>query len=301
MANTPLIVLVGGSGFLGRHVLEACLAKGWRVRVLCRQPQRFSIPPSASGEVTAVAADITQPQSLRGMFDGAAGVVNLVSILFERGAQRFESINVQGARAVAEEAVRANVPRLMHISALGIDQGNAAYATTKRLGEQAVRAVFPEAIILRPSLIIGMGDGFFGRFAPMSKFSPLLPLVGGGHTQFQPVLATDVARAIVAAMLSDNAKGQRYDIAGPEILTFRQLLQLMLSQLQRRRLLLPLPIWYANLIGMLCESLPFAPPITRDQVRMLKVNSISDGSARTLKDLGITPQPIHTVLPSILA
>ena len=297
------VAIVGGSGFLGRHVVKRCVAAGFNVRVLCRHPQHGHELETLGfqGQVTLVRADITKPLTLEKAFAGIDVVVNLVSILYERGTQRFEAINIAGARAVAEQAAQAQVKRFIHISALGIEQIDARYAVTKREGEKALRAAFPQATILRPSLIVGAGDGFFGRFLPMSKYSPFLPLIDHGGTLFQPVLASDVAEAIFNAMTTDSAAGRTYAIAGSEVFSFRALLELMLMTVGRKRMLLYMPTPIARLLGTICEQLPIAPVITRDQVLMLACNSVDDGTLPGLKDLGIVPRSIVGELEHLLS
>ncbi len=303
MKEPPIITLIGGSGFVGRHTVKKFAQAGWQVRVLCRDITAaafFKREPYAD-HVMFDHADITRPDTLAGKLDGSTAAVNLVSILYESASQKFNTINIAGAQAIAEEAARAQVKRLIHISALGIKNASAQYAATKRGGEEVVKAAFPTATILRPSLIIGKGDGFFGRFARMSTIAPALPLVAGGRTRFQPVMVSDVAQAIFNTVMHDDTAGKTYTIAGPHVYDFKQLLQMMLTTIRRSRVLLPLPSVVANVMGFCCEQLPFPPMITRDQVRMLKVDSVMQEGELGLGALRIVPQSISDALPELLA
>jgi uncharacterized protein YbjT (DUF2867 family) len=299
-----LVTIAGGSGFLGRHVVRELCARGYVVRVLCRDTidAAFLKTCGVPGQVVLQYADITQPKTLEGACNGSFAAVNLVSILYANGRQNFQSVNVEGAETFAQEAARAGAERFVHISALGVDApGNTAhYAKTKLAGEARVQAAFPAATILRPSLIFGHGDGFFERFARLSSFSPILPLIRGGHTKFQPVYAGDVAKAIASALEQADAPGKIYELAGPHIFTFRQMLEKLLAETGRKRCLVNLPGPIAYLKAALLECLPIAPPLTRDQVRMLKTDNIASGALPGLSELGITPAALETHLPDML-
>jgi NADH dehydrogenase len=298
-----IVTIVGGSGFLGRHTVGRFAAAGWRVRVLCRDTVAAEFLKTAGhpGQVVLDYADITRPETLTGKFAGSDAVVNLAGILYQSGRQRFDTVQHQGARHVAEAAKAAGAKRLIHISALKAEAAShARYGLTKLAGEMAVRDVMPQATILRPSLIIGPEDGFFQRFGRMSMISPFLPLVAGGRTRFQPVLVTDVARAIFAAATQADAPGKTYEIAGDAIYTMRELMELLLRLTGRKNLLLSIPRPLASLMGFFCEILPFAPMITRDQVRLLQVDNVMSDAAMGLRDLGITPTAIDAELPHFL-
>lgn len=300
----PLITIVGGSGFVGRHAVKLLAAQGYRIRVLVRDTvaAEFLKTTATVGAIVIEHADITRPETLKGKFAGSTAVVSLVSILYEGGRQKFDAINIAGARAVAEEAKKAGVKTLVHISALAIDtMQDTKYGRTKLAGEQAVRAVFPSATILRPSLIIGPEDGFFQRFARMSMLLPALPLIGGGRTKFQPVLVTDVAKAIHTAIQYPETAGKTYELAGPKTYSFRELLELMATVTKRSVCLVPLPFSLAALKGFFCELLPFAPLITRDQVKLLKHDTVATSGAAGFAALNITPSPIESQLPAYLA
>jgi uncharacterized protein YbjT (DUF2867 family) len=303
MKHYPLVTIVGGSGFVGRHVVKLLAAEGYRIRVLTRDTYAadFLKTTATVGSIASEYADITRPQTLLGKFNGSDVVINLVSIRHESGRQKFKAINVDGAAAIAAEAKRAGVKTLIQISALGIEAARTTkYASTKLAGEEAVRANFPGAIFLRPSLIIGPEDNFFQRFARMALLLPALPLIGGGRTKFQPILVTDVAHAILAAIRIPEARGNMYELAGPQVYSFRALLELMASITKRKLRLVSIPSGIAKLKGLIFELLPFAPLITRDQVKLLAYDNVSNG-ALTAADLGIAPAAIDSALPQYLA
>ena len=302
-AAYPLVTLVGGSGFVGRHTVKLFTEKGWRVRVLCRDTIAAEFLKTAGypGQVVLDYADITRPQTLRDKFGGSDVVVNLVSILAESGRQKFAAINVAGAKAVAEQSLLVKATSFIQISALGIEKADAVYAKTKHAGETAVRAVFPGATILRPSLIIGPEDGFFQRFARMCMIAPYLPLINRGRTQFQPVLVEDVAQAIYVAATNNAFSGKTYELAGEYIYSFRQLLEKMIVVIKRPTRLLRLPNFIANMLGFVSELLPLPPVITRDQVRMLKFDNIATSGALNFSSLGIKPHSVEAALPELLS
>lgn len=301
MQNSPIITVVGGSGFLGRHLVKLLAAQGFRVNVLCRDTVAASFLKTSGtvGQIVLQHADLTRPETLSGKLAGSYAVINLVSILYQSGRQKFHRINVEGAHALAEEATRAGAQRFIHISALAVERAtHTRYGSTKLAGEQMVREAFPAATILRPSLIIGPEDRFFQRFARMAQLAPALPLVGGGHTLFQPVLVEDVAKAILAALDKPSAT---FELAGPETYSFKQLLALMNRVTNKHTRLAYLPVPLAYLMGTACELLPFPPAITRDQVRMLDTDNVKNPESSGFETLGITPVTIESVLPSLLA
>lgn len=302
MQQYPLVTIVGGSGFVGRHTLKPFLAAGWRVRVLVRDlvSAEFVKMAGYPGQVVLEHADIARPETLAGKFAGSTAVINLVGIAYSRGKQNFNAVHVNGARAVAEQAAKVGAQSFVQVSALGLD-ADSAYASTKKAGEEAVRAAFPSATILRPSLLVGPEDLFFQRFARMSLLTSTIPLVAGGKTQFQPLLVTDLAQAIFLAASKSEHAGKTYDLAGPEVFTFRQLMQLMAETTHRKLCLVPLPAGVASLIGGISEILPFPPAITRDQVKQLKSDSVLGDHANGFDALGIVPQSIRSVLPHYLA
>lgn len=311
MANSDgkLAVVFGGSGFVGRHTVRALAKAGYRVRVVCRRPDLAGHlqPMGAVGQIHAVQANVRYPESVRAAAEQADVVVNLVAILAPSGRQTFDSVHVIGAKAVAEAARAAGAQHLVHMSALGADPRAASeYGRTRALGEKAALTACPGAVILRPSIIFGPEDEFFNRFAAMARLSPFLPLIGGGRTKFQPVYVGDVAAAILAACEGKATPGTVYEIGGPEIATFRQLLDCTQEWTGRDRMYAPLPFWLAKVQAALTWPLPNAlRPITVDQVRSLQSDNVVSESARregrTLEALGIEqPHAIGAIVPSYL-
>jgi uncharacterized protein YbjT (DUF2867 family) len=300
-----LVTVIGGSGFLGRNVVRALAQRGYRIRVAVRRPDLavYLQPLGRVGQIHAVQANLRYPDSVMAAAHDASVVVNLVGILFERGRQRFEAVQAAGAE-VAAQAASAHGARLVHVSAIGADENSASlYARSKAQGEKLALSVVPNAAIFRPSVIFGPDDDFFNRFAALARVSPVLPLIGGGHTRFQPVFAADVAEAIAQAVDGRARPGTIYELGGPEVLTFRQLMEYVLEVTQRRRLLVPLPYWAARLQASILQYLP-KPLLTPDQVELLKHdNVVSDAAARegrTFDAFGIVPTVASTVVPSYL-
>ncbi|HVI89833.1 MAG TPA: complex I NDUFA9 subunit family protein [Dongiaceae bacterium] len=297
-----IVTVIGGSGFIGRYVVEKLAETGCRIRVAVRRPERalFLKPLGDLGQIEPVAVNIRHRASLESAIFGASAVVNLVGILFESGAQRFAAVQAAGAGTVAEVARSAGVARLVHVSAIGADPASpAAYARSKADGEARVRTAFPAATILRPSIVFGPEDNFLNRFAGMAALSPVLPVVGG-KTRFQPVYVGDVAQAVVAALQQPGAAGGLYELGGPHVYAFRDLLKRMLVWIDRRRYIIDLPFAIASLQAAFLQLLP-TPPLTLDQVRMLRRDNIVAPGAKGLADLDITPTPVEMVAPLYLA
>lgn len=302
-----LVTVFGGSGFIGTQVVRALAKQGLRIRVAVRQPHLAHTMRLMGdvGQIEVVQANVRDEASVRRALDGAQACVNAVGILYEAGRQKFKSVQVEGAEIVATAARDLGVERLVHISAIGADpQSSSEYLRTKAAGEAAVRQAFPGAVILRPSVVFGQGDGIFEKFAEMAMLTPVLPLVGGGHTRFQPVFVADVARAVAAAVTDPAAAGRTYELGGPGVFTFRQILELMLAETERRRALVPVPFGVARILGRLCEPLALltiAPPITADQVESLKSDNVADPSMPGLAELGVAkPVTVEAVLPTYL-
>jgi NADH dehydrogenase len=296
------ITVIGASGFIGRYAVGQLAAEG-AVICACSRGAReagFLRPMGDVGQVATFDVDIRDERGLAAVVAGADAVVNAVGILYERGRQRFELLHHQGPASLARLAKAAGVRHFVHISALAATSGSAsAYARSKAAGEEAVRAAFPEAVILRPSLVFGPEDSFFNRFAAMARYAPALPLIGGGHTRFQPVYVGDVAAAIAAVLGRGDAAGGTYELAGPSVFELRQLFALMLHVIGRKRLLLPLPFGLAGIMAAFLEWLP-NPPLTRDQVRLLRSDTVAREGAPGLAELGIAPTALELVLPSYL-
>lgn len=304
--ETPkLVVVFGGSGFIGRHVVRSLAMRGYRIRVGCRRPDLAGHlqPLGNVGQIQPVQANLRARWSIDRAVEGADHVVNLVGILHESGRQRFAAVHEAGARAVAEAALAVGAG-LTHVSALGADVNSAsAYARTKALGEKAVFETKPDAIVLRPSIAFGPEDEFFNRFAAMARVSPALPLIGGGKTRFQPVYAADIGEAVARCVDGKAVAGQVYELGGPAVMTFRECMEILLNVIDRKRILLPMPWWLAEIQASILGLLP-NPMLTTDQVTQLRAhNVVSDAAVtegRTLAALGIEPQAVGTILPSYL-
>jgi uncharacterized protein YbjT (DUF2867 family) len=304
-----VVVVFGGSGFVGRHAVQALAREGWRVRAAVRRPDLAGHlqPMGTVGQIQPVQANLRYPDSVRRAVEGAAAVVNLVGILTKAGPQTFDALHVAGARAVADAACDAGAGTLVHVSALGADQrAKSSYARTKAAGERAVLQDFPGAVILRPSLVFGPEDLLFNRFADLARLSPFLPLIGGGATKLQPVYAGDVGAAIAAACAGKATPGTTYELGGPEVLTFRQLLGRTQEWSGRKRPYLRMPFWAAKLGALLTVPLPNGlRPLTVDQVRMLQgdnvVSKAAQAEGRVLAGLGIEhPHSMEAVVPGYL-
>lgn len=308
--SNELIVVFGGSGFVGRHVVKQLARKGYRVRVPMRRPhlgQDLRVLGDV-GQIHLMQANVRFPDSVAAALEGADGVVNLVGVLREQGRQDFQAMHVDAAEAIGAAAKAAGITKVVQVSAIGADaRSPAKYGRTKAAGEQAMRAAVPSTVVLRPSIVFGPEDNFFNRFADMAKFSPFLPLIGGGKTKFQPVHVQDAADAVVAAIARSDVAGKTYELGGPKVYTFRQLLDFVQATINRKRFYLPLPIFIARPIGMLAsivsKIIPIAPPITGDQVDMLKRPNVVSGDkgVGTIADLGVAPlETIESIVPSYL-
>jgi NADH dehydrogenase len=304
--NRALVTIYGGSGFIGRHVVRAIARTGARMRVAVRRPELAGHlqPLGDVGQINPVQANVRYPDSLMAPAEGADAVVNLVGILFPTGRQTFTSVQNEGARHVAEAARAAGAGALVHVSAIGADKdAPSIYARSKAEGEAAVREVFPEAVIFRPSVVFGPEDDFFNRFASLARIAPALPLIGGGKTRFEPVFVGDVAKAVVAGLTGKASVAKPYELGGPEILTLKEVMQRVLRYTMRRRLLVPLPFWLAKMQAAFLQLLP-TPLLTIDQVRLLQADNVVSDTARrdgrTLEALGIEPVAIPAVVPDYL-
>ena len=304
--NRALITIYGGSGFIGRHVVRAIAKTGARLRVAVRRPELAGHlqPLGGVGQINAVQANVRFPDSLLAAAQGADAVINLVGILFPSGKQTFKSVMDEGARHVAEAARAAGASQLVHVSAIGADpESPSVYARSKAEGEAAVREMFPGAVILRPSVVFGPEDDFFNRFAALARIAPVLPLIGGGQTKFQPVFAGDVAKAVIAGLSGKANAGAPYELGGPEVLTMKEVMQRVLTYTMRKRLLVPMPFWLAKLKGAFLQLLP-KPMLTIDQVKLLQSDNVVSEDAkrakRTLEGLGIEPVAVAAVVPAYL-
>ena len=304
-----LATVFGGSGFLGRHAVRELARHGWRIRAAVRRPDLAGHlqPMGGVGQIMAVQANVRFPDSVQRAAEGATAVVNLVGILASTGAQTFEAVHVKGARAAARAAREAGAKAFVHVSAIGASSKSAAaYARTKAAGEAAVLQEFPAAIILRPSLVFGPEDQLFNRFAAMARLSPVLPLIGGGRSTFQPVYVGDVASAIALSCAGKARPGGVYELGGPEVISFRQLLDRTLAWCGRKRFYARIPFSLAKLGALLTAPLPASlRPLTVDQIRMLQIPNVVSAAAgadgRTLAGLGVRQaRSMESVVPEYL-
>lgn len=296
------VTVFGGSGFIGRYLVKRLATDGAVIRVAVRDAEtaKFLRPLGAVGQVVPFATSILRDDSVRRAVEGAEEVVNLVGILAPSGRQTFSAVHVAGAERVARAAREAGVNRLVQMSALGASPDSTSeYARTKADGEAAALEHFPDASITRPGIVFGVEDDFFNRFAAMARITPALPLIGGGHTRFQPVWAGDVAEAIQRILERPETGGQTYELGGPRTYTFRELMELMLRETGRHRLLAPLPFGLARFQARFLELLP-KPPLTRDQVELLKQDNVVSEGALGFPDLGIEPTALEVVLPTYM-
>jgi uncharacterized protein YbjT (DUF2867 family) len=302
MATRRVATVFGGSGFIGRYVMQRLARKGYVVRVAVRDTDHagFLRVMGAVGQIVPLYASVRNDAAVQRAVVAADLVVNAVGILAERRAGDFQAIHAEGAGRVARLAAAAGVFRLVHISAIGADPASPGrYGTSKAEGEQAVRQEFPGATILRPSVVFGAEDQFFNRFGRMAMLSPVMPVFAGA-ARFQPVYVGDVADAVMAAFARVEAAGAIYELGGPQVWTFREVLKFVLEQTGRRRPLIPIPDALARLLAIVMERLP-GRPLTRDQLRMLTRDNVVAAGMPGLADLEITPTPVAMVVPSYIA
>lgn len=319
--NRQVVTVFGGSGFIGRQVVKRLAAAGWTVRAAVRHPvgAGFLKPMGDPGQINPVHADVTDMTSVRAAVAGAQAVINLVGILYEKGKAGFDAIHAQGAANVAQAAREAGASRFVHMSALGADKNSpSAYARTKAAGEEAVQAAFPGVTIFRPSVVFGPDDDFFNRFARLARVSPVLPvftgdgfkpvrtetgygidLFGSGGPTFQPVYVGDVAEAIVRAVQDPRLAGKIYELGGPRRYTLKEILELVMRETGHRRLLVPLPFAVGAVQAFFLQYLP-TPPLTPDQIKLMRVDNVARGGKPGLAELGITPTAVEGIVPSYL-
>lgn len=306
MPEDKIITVIGGTGFLGRYIVRELAEAGFRVRIICRNVNagQWLRTLGNPGQIALSYGDLGRPETITPQLAGSYGVVNAVGILYESAKQRFTSVHAHGAERVAQASRLQKVSAFVQISALGVDKASGSeYARTKLLGEKAVRASFPEAAIVRPSVMFGPEDNFFNQFARMAVFNPMgpltLPLIGGGRTRFQPVYVGDVAAAVRKCITDVTTRGKLYELGGPEVMSFKAIMDYVLKLTQRKRFLAPLPFPAARAFATLAEWLP-KPPLTRDQVQLLKTDNVVSEHALTLKDLGIDAHALSLLVPDYL-
>lgn len=301
-----LVTVFGGSGFVGSQLVQALAKRGWRVRIACRRPDRaWKLQTSGTvGQFQAVRCDVTRPADVGAALRGADAAINLVGILYETGRRSFQSLHVDASRNIAEACAAAGVSRLVQVSAIGASaQSGSDYARSKAAAEQAVREVRPDTVVIRPSIVFGAGDDFLNRFAALASIAPALPLIGGGQTRFQPVYVGDVAEAITRATVLSEAAGRTFELGGPAVMTFEDVLKLIRRETYRRFALIPLPFFAARAIGSMAQLstlVGIAPVLTRDQVVLLQSDNVVADGTEGLAALGIEPTGIEAIAPTYL-
>ncbi|MBV9538850.1 MAG: complex I NDUFA9 subunit family protein, partial [Acidisphaera sp.] len=301
MATRRVATVFGGSGFIGRYLVKRLAKAGYVVRIAVRDPEaaQFLRPLGSVGQIVPLFASLHEPATITRAVVEAEVVLNLVGILAERRRGDFAQVHTEGPRLIARDAAASGVARLIHVSAIGADPASPSmYARSKGLGEEAVRTEYPAATILRPSIVFGMEDQFFNRFAAMAQFSPVLPVISGA-TRFQPVYVGDVADAAMAAIARPEAAGRRYELGGPRVWTFRELLEWLLKTIERRRRLVDVPMGLARLQAGIAERLP-GKPLTRDQLLLLARDNVVAADAPGLDALGVVPTPVELLMPRFL-
>ena len=305
--NNNLITVFGASGFVGRHTVRALAKEGWRIRAVCRKPNlaNFLLPAGQVGQIQLVKGNVNDDEDVARAVAAAGAVVNAVGVIVGHGEQNFDHIHAEAARRIGAAARGAGVQALVHVSAIGADaEADSSYAQSKGCGERALREEFPDATILRPSIVFGPEDKFFNKFASLARISPALPLIGGGHTRFQPVYVADIADAIVRTLTLPEARGATYELGGPKVYSFKEILQFILHETGRTRLLLPWPFFLASINAFFLQMpswiLPIPPLLTMDQVRLLKTDNIVHEGARGFADLAITPNAMEAIVPGYL-
>ena len=300
------IAVIGGSGFVGRATIEMLARRKARTIVLCRNAERakYLKPMGTAGQITLISGDACDDEVLERVIAPADAVLNLVGILAETGSQKFVALQAELPKQIGALANKHGVESLVHVSAIGASASSPSiYSRTKADGEDALLQTFPNAVILRPSIVFGAGDNFFNRFAKMAMLAPALPLPNGGSMLMQPVYVGDVAAAILAGLgftkTGTKMEGEILELGGPNVFSFRQLMELTLSQIKRRRLLVPVPLWAMRFGAVFTGLLP-NPPLTVDQIRLLANDNVADPSRPGLLEIGITPTPIDTILPQYL-
>lgn len=302
-----LITIFGGSGFIGRHLVKRLAATGRQLRIALRDPEAalHLRPMGAVGQIDLVAANVRDDASVARAVRGATDVVNLVGILAEKGRQTFQAVHVEAPERIARAARAAGAARLLHVSAVGADpKAPSLYGRSKAAGEQRLRAAFPRATIVRQSIVFGLEDDFLNRFGTMARFLPVLPVFGGGEgPRFQPVYVGDVAEAMFRALRRDDTAGKTYEFGGPEVMSLRAILAMVLAETGRRRLIVGLPYAAGTAAAIASALLPLPKPlrVTRDQVRSLRADNVLSGTLPGLGEFGVAPTPLATVAPAVLA
>lgn len=302
--TSPIICIFGGTGFLGKYITQDLARAGYRIKIATRIPESaYELRPYGDvGQIVPVLCDYKDEQSIQEAVKGCDGVINLIGILYQKGKNNFERAHVEIPSKIAQACADLGVKKFIHVSALGVDKAESKYAASKLKGEEAIKDYFPDVTILRPSVVFGPEDNFFNMFAKLSTFLPALPLIGGGETKFQPVYVGDIAEGIlnIVKEKSDKFKGQIYELGGPEIVSFKEIYEILLHETRRDRALISVPWAVAKLQGFAFGLLP-KPLLTVDQVRSLKTDNVIQEGAQILEDLDVEPTAMRTILPKYLA
>ena len=300
--SSSTIAVIGGTGFIGRQIVEVLARQGARIKILARNADRakFLKPMGDVGQISITSGSALDNDALTRIIEGCDTVINTIGILSESGSQRFNALQAELPARIAKIANANGVKSIVHLSAIGADLNSSSiYARTKAQGEQGLMAEFPKAVILRPSLVFGTGDGFFNRFASMAVMAPGLPVIGGGKNKVQPVYVGDITQAVLAVLSNKKSEGKIYELGGPQVMTFREAMAYIIKQIKRTRLLLPVPHGVMTLAATAMSILP-AAPVTCDQLKLLKVDNVASADLPGLEELGIHPTPIDLIVPSYL-
>jgi uncharacterized protein YbjT (DUF2867 family) len=296
------VTIFGGSGFVGTQIVQKFADSGAQVRVAVRNPlaAQYLKPLGEVGQINIVQVSLSSDADIIEVMKGSDVVINLVGILYETGSQTFEAVHVEGAKRIAKAASKLGVPKLIHMSSLGvIKKSRSLYSSSKARGEEAVLKAFPNATIIRPSIIFGPKDAFFNRFAQMAVTSPFLPLIGGGKTKMQPIYVGDVADSFIRACVKPEAQGKVYELGGPSVYTFRDLMEFLLKTINRKRLLITIPFSVAKGLARIAQYFP-GVPLTPDQVELIKTDNVVSPTSLHAEDLGVYPKALEAIVPAYL-
>jgi len=305
--KNKIATVFGGTGFIGKQIVRELASRDITVKVATRHPESayFLRPCGVVGQIVPFGCDYSDPKSIESAVDGADYVINCIGILFEKRKNSFEKVHADLPEAIAKACKKKKIDNFVHVSALGADSASSKYAKSKLAGEKAVLKHVKTATILRPSVVFGSDDNFFNMFAELSRYLPVLPLIGGGKTKFQPVFVGDVADAAMVAIDSPKKtpgkiQGQIFELGGPDVVDFKEIYKIIMEHTGRKRCLVPLPWSIAKIEAFFMEFLP-KPLLTRDQIESLKTDNVVADDANTFADLGISPQSLHQIVPTYLA
>ena len=297
-----IATIFGASGFIGRHLIRSLTEKDFRIIAATRSPYLYGYlkPLGNPGQIDLEKVNLFEEENLRTLIKNSDVVINLVGILYENKKQKFENIHVKFPALLTKLCKEQNIKKLVHISALGINEtANSQYMQSKLKGEKNILNNFNRSVILRPSIIFGPEDKFFNQFAALAEFFPALPLIGGGLTYFQPIYVGDVVKSIVTILEKEEINKNIYELGGPQTFTFKELMEILLKQIKKKRFLVPIPFSFAKFQAKILQLLP-KPLLTTDQVEMLKYDNIVTNKYPTLKDLKISPKTLESVLPDYI-